>query len=320
MKTRLNPMECVNRLSLPTGMLRMVLDTDTFNEVDDQFAMMYALASPERLSVEAIHAAPFHNDRSSGPQDGMEKSYDEILRLLKTVREDPDNPHDFLMPVLRGSTRYLPDRDTPVESEAAKDLVQRAMASPSDDPLYVVALGAITNVASAILMEPEIIKRIVIVWLGGHVHHWPHTKEFNLMQDVAAAQVVFNSGVPLIQIPAVNVTSHLLTSLHELQACLGGKNRLCDTLIEIFRGYKDDHFGWSKEIWDISAVAYLLQPAWVPTDLVHSPVLNDACTWSKDDSRHFIRVATSVDRNAIFKDLFMKLASFYGSDDAATER
>ena len=61
---------------------RMVLDTDTYNEIDDQFALTYALLSPEALTLEAIYAAPFHNARSTGPGDGMEKSYQEILRLL----------------------------------------------------------------------------------------------------------------------------------------------------------------------------------------------------------------------------------------------
>ncbi len=51
----------------------MVLDTDTFNEIDDQFAVIYALHSKERLQVEAFYAAPFHNELSSGPKDGMEK-------------------------------------------------------------------------------------------------------------------------------------------------------------------------------------------------------------------------------------------------------
>ena len=64
------------------GCVRMVLDTDTYNEIDDQFALVHALLSPERLKVEAIYAAPFHNDRSTGPGDGMEKSFEEILRLL----------------------------------------------------------------------------------------------------------------------------------------------------------------------------------------------------------------------------------------------
>ena len=73
------------RLSQPEGELRVVLDTDTYNEVDDQFAVVHALLSPERISLQALYAAPFHNGRSDGPADGMEKSYDEIIRLLERL-------------------------------------------------------------------------------------------------------------------------------------------------------------------------------------------------------------------------------------------
>lgn len=73
------------RLAPPTGKVRMVLDTDTYNEIDDQFALVYALLSPERVQCEAVYAAPFHNDRSSGPADGMEKSYAEICRVLERL-------------------------------------------------------------------------------------------------------------------------------------------------------------------------------------------------------------------------------------------
>ncbi len=64
------------------GRVRAVLDTDTYNEIDDQFALVQAMLSPDRIALEAIYAAPFHNKRSSGPGDGMDKIYDEILRLL----------------------------------------------------------------------------------------------------------------------------------------------------------------------------------------------------------------------------------------------
>ena len=61
----------LNRLSPPTGKVRMVLDTDTFNEIDDQFALVYSLLSTQRLQVEAVYAEPFFNELSSGPGDGM---------------------------------------------------------------------------------------------------------------------------------------------------------------------------------------------------------------------------------------------------------
>lgn len=294
----------LERLRPPEGKIRMVLDTDTYNEIDDQFAVAYAFLSPERLQVEALYAAPFLNSRSSSPADGMEKSYEEILRLLDRLNVSPEGL------VLKGSPGFLPPSGDPYRSPAALDLVERAMQSPPDDPLYVVAIGAITNVASALLIEPGIRERIVIVWLGGHALFWPHTREFNLKQDVSAARLVFDCGVPLAQIPCMGVVSHLTTTVPELERHVQGRSAIGDYLVETFKGYSDDHYAWSKEIWDIAAIAYLLNDAWVPTELVHSPVLTDQMTWSVDRSRHFIRSATHVYRNPIFRDLFTKLEAF----------
>ena len=106
-------------------------------------------------------------------------------------------------PVFRGSTDYLKNRNQPEESDAVRDLIDRAMSADENNPLYVAAIGAITNVASAILLKPEIIQKIIVVWLGGHAMHWHDTNEFNLMQDVPAARVIFNSGVPLILVPCM---------------------------------------------------------------------------------------------------------------------
>jgi purine nucleosidase len=293
----------LERLQPPTGKVRMVLDTDTYNEVDDQFALVYALLSPERLAVEAIYAAPYHNTRSSGPADGMEKSYEEILRLLDKM----SYPAEGL--VYKGATAFLDQSLQPQQSAATDDLIARALASPADDPLYVVAIGAITNVASAILLEPKIIERIVVVWLGGHALHWPHTREFNLKQDVPSARLVFDCGVPLVQIPCSGVTTHLHTTVAELDAYVSGRGAIGDYLVEIVKGYHDNHVGWSKVIWDISTIAYLLDPSWVPTELVHSPVLTDQVTWSVDRARHLMRYANFIHRDPIFRDLFTKLES-----------
>jgi purine nucleosidase len=289
------------RLTYKPGKLRMVLDTDTFNEIDDQFAVAYALQSKDRLQVEALYAAPFHNELSNGPEDGMEKSYAELLKITDRFGIKADGL------VFKGSASYMKSKDEPVHSDAAADLVKKAMASPDDDPLYVVAIGAITNVASAILIEPRIIEKIVVVWLGGHALHWPHTREFNLYQDVHAANIIFDSGVPLVLIPCMGVSSHLLTTLSEVEAFVKGKGAIGDYLYETFRDCSDDHFGYSRVIWDISTIAYLLNEEWVPTELVPSPVLNAEGTWSVDRRRHLIRSAYYIHRDAVFKDLFRKL-------------
>ena len=86
-----------------------------------------------------------------------------------------------------------------------------------------------------------------------------------------------------------------------------GRGKVGDYLVEIFKDYSNDHFAWSKVIWDLSATAYLVNPSWVPTEIVHSPILTEAVTWSFDNNRHLMRVASSVNRDAIFRDLFEKL-------------
>ena len=309
----------LERLQPPEGKVRMVIDTDTYNEIDDQFAVVHALHSPEQLTVEGIYAAPFFNQRSSGPGEGMHKSYDEILRLLERL------DHSAERLAWRGSNGFLADYKHPYESPAAGDLIERAMGS--DQPLYVVAIGALTNIASAILIEPGIIERIVLVWLGGHALHWPHTNEFNLSGDLLASRLVLDCGLPLVLIPCAGVTTHLRTTVWEIEQYVQGKGAIGDYLAETFKSYHADHFGWSKELWDVVGVAYLLNPSWVPSNIVSSPMIaqqpplqdpganpypwqKQRLTWSFDRARHAIRCAYYVERDPIFRDLFSKLARF----------
>ena len=295
--------ERLQRLTPPANRpVDMVLDTDTYNEVDDQFALSLALLSPERVTLQAVYAAPFLNDRSTSPEDGMVKSYGEIVRLLDKVGVSADN---F---VFEGSRTYLPDMQTPVDSPAARDLVARAMAREDGDPLYVTGIACITDVASALLMEPRLVRKIVLVWLAGHDFEWPHTREFNMMQHNFASRIILDSGVPLVIVPCMGVASHMLASTYELQACIGGKNALCDALVELFCAYSDNHYGWAKEIWDISAVTWVAHPEWAPTELVHTPWLSSEDRYSFDNNRPFMRVVRWLNRTEIFRDMYTRLS------------
>jgi inosine-uridine nucleoside N-ribohydrolase len=164
-------------------------------------------------------------------------------------------------------------------------------------------------------MEPKIKDKIVVVWLGGTPHTWHTAREFNLQQDLHASRILFDSGVPLVQIPARNVSQHLTTTIPELERFLKGRSRLGDFLFEEFLEYYREHtkgkpqpYPWSKVIWDISAVAWVINPKWIPSVVTPSPRLSDQYTWQPDAARHKIRVATGVDRDAVFFDLFEKLA------------
>ena len=295
----------LTKLSVPTGKIDAVLDTDTYNEIDDQFALAYMLASEDKIRLKAIYAAPFFNDNSSSPADGMEKSYQEILRLLKLAEKN--------VPVYRGSTAYLPDEKTPVVSDAAEALVRLAMEHTTEEPLYVAAIGAITNVASALLLKPEIADRMVVVWLGGNAIDWPDNLEFNVLQDVASARVVFGSGVPLVILPCQGVVTHFTTTGPELEYWLKGRNPLCDYLVQQTVDEVNTYAKgkvWSRVIWDVTTIGWLLNRdgSFMQDKLIPTPIPQYDHHYSQDSRRPLCRYVYMVRRDALFADLFGRLA------------
>jgi len=296
----------LNRLRKPAGRIDVILDTDTYNEIDDQFALAFLVKSREKLNPVGIYAAPFHNKNSSSPADGMEKSYREIFNILTLLERDDLKPI-----VKRGSVSYLHSETEAVDSEAARDLAERAMNYTPDKPLYIAAIGAITNIASALIMKPEIIDRIVIVWLGGHAHNWPHTNEFNMSQDVAAARVVFGCGAAVVQLPCMGVVSSFAASGPELEYWLKGKNKLCDYLLDYTTKSAITDGGlpnWTRVIWDVTAVAWLLDGDFMEDHLCPSPIPQYDHHYSFDPCRHFIRYVYHINRDKLFKALFEILA------------
>ncbi len=294
----------LKRLRKPAGYVDVVIDTDTYNEVDDQFALAYLIKSDKKLNLKAIYAAPFHNNKSTSPADGMEKSYLEIMNIMTLMGRD-----DLKECVYRGSQSYLPSETEPVISEAAEDLASRAMNYSEEHPLYVIAIGAITNVASALLLNPEIKNRIVLIWLGGHAFHWPHNREFNLYQDIAGARVVFGCEVPLVLLPCLGVVSGFTISGPELEYWLRGKNSLCDYLVErtTEAGKEGGCTTWTRVIWDVTAVAWLLDGDFMEDRLEHSPIPEYDHRYAFDKSRHFIRYVYYIKRDRLLQDLVEKL-------------
>ncbi|MEO0965671.1 MAG: nucleoside hydrolase [Planctomycetota bacterium] len=298
----MNESQRVARLEHPGRKVDVVLDTDTYNEIDDQFALAYALLSPESMQVLAVHAAPFHNARSTGPADGMQRSYEEIGRVLDRLgRSD--------VPAYRGAERWFADAGPDTGGDAADDLIRRAMDRPADDPLYVVAIGAPTNVAAALTRRPELIDRVVVLWLGGHALHWHNANEFNLKQDVPASRLLFDCGVPLVQFPCRCVVETMTTTHAEMQEHVAGASPIGDYLAAIFDEFVDDVPGRTKVIWDLAPVGWLVDPRWAESQLVPSPIIasDQPPRYAFDHRRHLIRSATAVKRDAIFGDLFAKL-------------
>jgi purine nucleosidase len=312
------------RLLPPAGSVHLVIDTDAANEIDDQFALAWALSRPDRLNIHGTYATPFsfahrralypHASPDAAPFNspgrGMERSFDEILKiqaLMGIARP---------VPTFRGSPRYLSSLHSPIESEATAHLIATALSMPPAVPLYVVALGCATNVASALLLAPEIMHKIVVVWTSAFPSHAPHVNQsFNLEQDVLASQWLYDSGVPLVYLPGYHVGAQLRLSLAEVERYVAPYGEIGRYLHDLFV----DNPLWavtgrpagaahSWVIWDLINIAWLLEPEWVPSHTVPAPLLGVDLCWQKRPDPHLMREGFGVQRDAIFNDLFTCLA------------
>lgn len=300
-------LELLKNLEVPKGKIDVILDTDAYNEIDDQYAIAYLLNSEDKLNVKAIYAAPFFNENSKSPKDGMEKSYEEIIKLITFM-----NRNELADIVYKGADRYLPDEKTPVASEAAQHLADLAANYTPENPLYVVEIATITNVASAVLINPEIAKNIVVVWLGGHSFEFNDTKEFNMMQDIAAARVIMNSDIPLVQLPCMGVVDTFRISKPELEFWLKGQNKLCDYLVEHTVQAAETYASgtpWTRVIWDVTAVAWLLNEndRFMQSRITNKHIPNYDFQYNLSKDSGFMRYVYSINRDGLMNDLIRKL-------------
>ncbi|HEX5737493.1 MAG TPA: nucleoside hydrolase, partial [Hydrogenophaga sp.] len=298
------------RLAPPIGPVRVVIDTDAANEIDDQFALAWAMRRPDRLDVVGLYATPFSfahrrsflplappDDPAFAPPGvGMARSFDEIHRVLD-VLGDPVSLAAKAR-VFRGSEGYLAGPQQPLHSEAVDHLIATAREHSVDGPpLYVMALGCVTNIVSALMLAPDLIDRIVVVWTSGYPSHapWPNTS-FNLEQDLWASQWLFDCGVPLVYLPGYHVGAQLRLSLPEMQRHVQGRGAIGDELHRLYTHNplwsilgQNGAEPYSWVIWDIICVAWLLNPDWVSSGCIGTPRLGNDLRWAADARRPPIR-------------------------------
>lgn len=277
--------------------INVILDTDTYNECDDQFALSYLLKSQDKFCIEAITVAPYsHSDRKEKIEETTEKSYKEILKICNWLNFETQNK------VFKGSLDYMSNGYNE-NNDAVNKIIEIAN---KNEKTYILAIGAITNIALAIKKSPEIINKIKIIWLGGNSFLTDNNREYNFRQDVKAVREVFESKVKLTVIPCKNVASNLRTSIYELEHFLKGKNELCDYLCQRF--YNDTYHGIQERrvIWDISVIAYMINKTWFETEEVSCPIIKEDTSYELSENRHKVTFVNYLDADKIYKDLFNK--------------
>ena len=243
------------------------------------------------------------------PPEGMELSFAEICKVYEKLGMEHAGR------VFRGAPRYMESLTDVVESEAVETIIR--LAKSGDAPLYIAAMGCVTNIASALLKAPEIAERIVVIWTSAYPSTAPHCNRpsLNLVQDLHASRIIFDSGVPHIYLPGYHVGAQLKISRPEMEQFVKGRGAIGDYLWHLFTNNPlhemfaiTDAARRTWVIWDIICIAWLIDPDWVPTHLTTSPVLDSDLYWQKVSARHAMREAHDVQRDEIFLDFYDKLA------------
>ncbi len=289
----------------PARRRRVIIDTDAKNEADDQFAIVHAVLT-EMFDLRGLIAAHFGTRRTDR---SMQESRAEIDLLLKLL-----DRHGTVT-VADGAPAALPNASTPVGSPGAQLIIDESRLAAVDDPLYVAFLGPLTDMATAILSDPEIVQRpVIVIWIGGPAYDRlePNAAiEFNLSNDIDAANVVFDSGITVWQVPRP-VYAGVSVSYAELEEKIGGTSDLADYLIRQLVEWNALHHPApieSRSLGDSPAIALLLYPAGGRFRTVPAPRFGPD-GHHVPGSGHPIQVCESVDVRFLLEDMFAKLRRF----------
>jgi len=289
--------------------VRVIMNTDAKNEADDQFAIVHALLSPKLEHVGFI-AAHYGITRDS---NSMEKSFREIEVIFNKMGMNGDGL------IHHGCTRPMKSKTEIIKSEGAELIIAEAMKD-DERPLFVLFLGPLTDLASAYLQEPRIAHRLTAIWIGGGAY--PNGgAEYNLGNDIHAANVVFGSPIPLWQIPK-NVYEMIPVSLAELQLRVYPHGEIGKYLFKQLNEHAQEEIprkssfrsGESWVLGDSPAVGLLLYEHRYEFDWIPAPLIGSDMHYIHTGHNRPIRVYKRIDSRFILEDFYAKLAIYADND------
>ena len=250
--------------------VRVIVDADTANEIDDLYAIVRALVAPE-FTVEGVTSA--HFTRSTEPNDTVHQSQTINEQILKAMELADKIPH----PV--GGDRSMSAPDQPVDSPAARLIIERAHAGGPDDKLVVFALGACTNLASALKLDPTIEPKVIFAFIDGNYKdgEWG-PGIFNWRNDIHAVKAIFESNVEYFHMPAPAVSKQIYLTKAEVNQHLLGKGEVWDLLVHRWETFPRTAKSESKVMWDVALIEAYLRPDLATPVVVGAPIVRDAKT------------------------------------------
>lgn len=255
----------VPKLPDPRQPMRLLIDSDAANEIDDLYAIALAVASPERFELEGFVATHFAASATGadGPAS-TERSYQAIVELLDAAEVAGRYR------ITRGAhpMQYV---NWASPGEGVDFIIERARAGGPDAPLWVVALGAATNVASAICKDPSIASLVRIVFHARSPESWPHRSlQYNVKGDVNAARTLLASPAPLVWF---DTGTQVCRSMEGTAGTVATTGRLGRYLHD-FR-FRRPHFQRpDKGFFDLADIAWMVSPELCREEVVPAPSMD----------------------------------------------
>ena len=274
--------------------IRVIIDSDAKCEIDDQWAISLAVLSPERFDIIGFIGATYI---TGGPESILRS-----CREIDTVLTLAGMKNKF--PVYKGA----PPMQYPYEpsgSEGVDFIIREAMASTPDDPLWIIGLGAPTDIASAFLKEPDIADRVVVFW---HLRtQWPDKcYNFNVFGDPHATRILFHSPLSFI---LFDTGTYLTCPMPESEREVRTQGMLGKYLHD-YRLGNEWMMSDDKGFFDLGDIAALIDPSSAYFEEVFCPEVSQDLNYEFKDSKGKILRCYYINRDAAFNLFYRKLREY----------
>ena len=292
---------------------KVILSTDVGNEIDDQWAVTYLLLQPrfEVLGVMSAHAPTI-------PAPAGQTSYRILVDVIENRLGMKSHP-----PLIEGGSTPLENEKTPQPSPAVTFLIKTSKQFAANNRLTVLMIGAATDVASAILIDPTIVDRIRVVQMG--FHDEKGGDEFNIANDAHAVKAILASKVPLVVGPGNVCRANLSLTFAQAREMLAGRGVIGAWLWEEYQAWyfryvkplRVNDFSKPWVIWDDIALAYVL--GMTKQHDLPRPRLRENMTFEQIQTDQVVTWITDVDEQQMWTD-FLRLVDQYQKKHPSRQR
>ena len=245
--------------------MRLIIDSDAGTEIDDLYAIALAVASPDRFDIEGFVATHFAamTRGAAGPQS-IEKSYEAIIQVLEVAASGGRYR------IARGA-HPMQYAGWPSEGDGVDFIIERAHAGSPERPLWVVAIGAATNIASAISKDPSIAGKVRFVFHARSPETWPERSvQYNVKGDVTAARTLLESPAPLVWF---DTGTNLCRSFNRTAETVATCGKL-GAYLHDFRRRREYFMRDNKGFFDLADIAWMLKPELCREEVVPAPTMD----------------------------------------------